>query len=50
MAYVIDEDLGVRRKLKFLEYANQNGDVIKACRYFGIGRASYCGCTSLQAP
>lgn len=29
----------IQRKLRVLSYAEQLGDVSRACRYFGIGRA-----------
>jgi transposase len=32
----------IRRKLRVLEHAERSGDVSKTCRYFGIGRASFC--------
>ena len=41
MAYMTDEKREIHRKLKILEYAEQVGDESKACRYFGIGRASF---------
>jgi transposase InsO family protein len=31
----------IRRKLKVIEYADQLGNISKACRYFGISRESY---------
>lgn len=31
----------IRRKLRVLEHAEKIGDVSKACRYFGIGRATF---------
>ena len=31
----------IQRKLRVLSYAEQLGDVSRACRYFGIGRASF---------
>jgi hypothetical protein len=31
----------IRRKRQVLDYAAQMGNVRKACRYFGIGRASF---------
>jgi transposase-like protein len=31
----------IQRKLQVLEHADRHGDVSKACRYFGIGRASF---------
>ena len=31
----------VQRKLRALRHAEQIGDISKACRYFGIGRASF---------
>ena len=31
----------IRRKLKVIEYAEQLGNISKACRYFGISRESY---------
>jgi transposase len=31
----------IRRKLRILEHAQISGDVSRACRYFGIGRASF---------
>ena len=31
----------IRRKLRLLEYAHKIGDVSKACRYFGVGRATF---------
>ena len=30
----------IQRKLGLLKYAGEVGDVAKACRYFGVGRAS----------
>lgn len=41
MPYTTDEKREVFRKMKVLAYADQIGDVSKACRYFGIGRASF---------
>ena len=32
----------IRRKLCVLEHADKIGAVSKTCRYFGIGRASFC--------
>jgi transposase InsO family protein len=32
----------VDHKLRVLRHADQIGDVGKACRYFGVGRASFC--------
>ncbi|WP_412174982.1 helix-turn-helix domain-containing protein [Albidovulum sediminicola] len=32
----------IRRKLRILAYAEATGNVGKTCRYFGIGRASFC--------
>lgn len=29
-------------KLHILKYAEEIGSLIKACRYFGVGRASFC--------
>ena len=31
----------IRGKLRLLEYAKKIGDVSKACRYFGVGRATF---------
>ena len=31
----------IQRKLRILRYADGIGHVAKACRYFGIGRASF---------
>ena len=31
----------IQRKLRVLSYAEQLGDVSRACRYFGVGRASF---------
>jgi len=31
----------IQRKLRILRYAEEIGHVAKACRYFGIGRASF---------
>ncbi len=31
----------IQRKLRILRYADEIGHVAKACRYFGIGRASF---------
>ena len=31
----------IQRKLRILRYAGEIGHVAKACRYFGIGRASF---------
>lgn len=31
----------IQRKLRILNHAEQIGDVSKACRYFGVGRASF---------
>ena len=31
----------VSQKLRILKHAEEIGDVIKTCRYFGIGRASF---------
>ena len=31
----------IQRKLRILRHAEQIGDVSKACRYFGVGRASF---------
>ncbi len=31
----------IRRKLRILEHAQISGDVSRACRHFGIGRASF---------
>jgi len=35
------EERDIQRKLRVLQYADTIGDVSKACRYFGIGRASF---------
>jgi len=35
------KDRDVQRKLRILKHADENGRVIKTCRYFGIGRASF---------
>src|ERR1700682_2602153 len=32
----------IQRKLRVLRHAEHIGDVSKTCRYFGIGRASFC--------
>lgn len=32
---------GIRRKLKVLNYVKENGNVSKACRFFGISRETY---------
>ena len=32
----------IRRNLRILEHAEASGDVSKTCRYFGVGRASFC--------
>src|SRR5260370_22639738 len=34
-------DRDIQRKLRALRHAEQIGDVYNACRYFGIGRASF---------
>ena len=34
-------DRDIQRKLGALRHAEQIGDVSKACRYFGISRASF---------
>lgn len=31
----------IQRKLRILSYADEIGHVAKACRYFGVGRASF---------
>ena len=31
----------IQRKLRILRYAEEVGSAVKACRYFGIGRASF---------
>jgi hypothetical protein len=31
----------IQRKLRVLKHAEKIGDVSRACRYFGIGRASF---------
>lgn len=31
----------IRRKLRILRYSEEIGHVVKTCRYFGIGRASF---------
>lgn len=31
----------IRRKLRVLQYAKENGSVVKACLYFGVGRSSF---------
>lgn len=31
----------IKRKLKVLEYANEIGNISKACRYIGISRQSF---------
>jgi transposase len=36
-----DDQREIRRKLRVLAYAELSGDVSKACRYFGVGRASF---------
>ena len=38
----MNKDKGeIQRKLRILRYADEIGHVAKACRYFGIGRASF---------
>jgi hypothetical protein len=32
---------GIRRKRRVIEYAEQSGNIRKACRYFGVGRSSF---------
>ena len=32
----------VPQKLRILRFADAGGDVVKTCRYFGVGRASFC--------
>ena len=34
-------DRDIQRKSRALRHAEQIGDVSRACRYFGIGRASF---------
>ena len=36
-----DDQRELRRKLHVLEYAELSGGVSKACRYFGVGQASF---------
>ncbi|GHA58623.1 hypothetical protein GCM10008927_25330 [Amylibacter ulvae] len=36
-----DDQRAIRRKLRILNYAAEFGSVVKTCRYFGIGRASF---------
>ena len=31
----------IQRKLRILQYADEIGSVVKACRYFGVGRSSF---------
>lgn len=31
----------IQRKLRILKHADENGSVIKTCRYFGVGRSSF---------
>lgn len=31
----------IQRKLRILRYADETGSVVKACRYFGVGRSSF---------
>lgn len=31
----------IQRKLRILKHAEENGSVIKTCRYFGVGRSSF---------
>ena len=31
----------IRRKLRVLEYAEQRGNIAKACRHFGISRQTF---------
>ena len=31
----------IRRKLRVLRHAEANGSVVRTCRYFGVGRASF---------
>ena len=35
------EQSDIRRKLRVLNYVKENGNVSKACRYFGISRETY---------
>jgi transposase len=41
MISMTKEERDIQRKLRVLQYADTIGDVSKACRYFGIGRASF---------
>ena len=36
-----ESERAIRRKLRILNYATEIGSVVKTCRYFGIGRASF---------
>ena len=36
------QERDIQRKLKVLRHAEQAGHVAKTCRYFSIGRASFC--------
>jgi hypothetical protein len=36
------EERDIQRKLKVLRHAEKIGDVGKTCRYFGVGRSSFC--------
>ena len=31
----------IQRKLRVLKHAEENGSVVKTCRYFGIGRSTF---------
>lgn len=31
----------IRRKLKILRHAEQNGNTAKTCRYFGVSRSTF---------
>lgn len=37
-----EDDREIQRKLRVLEHAERTGQVAKTCRYFGLGRASFC--------
>jgi transposase len=41
MAFMTKIERDIQRKLRVLRHAEQIGNVGKACRYFGVGRASF---------
>lgn len=41
MFLLTNDQRDIRRKLRVLKHAEAIGSVVKTCRYFGIGRASY---------